>query len=626
MRLSIKAKQVLGVTTTVGTVVVALSLYHLSQLARLSLQESQARAQMLSSAIYQRAQTVVRRTTDPYAALRQDDGLKDMLQASIYSPDVTDAAIVAPDGIIVAHLDPSRIGQPLPDRQPIEDLLRLNGLQQMWVIFTDPGRSLEVRSALAREDGPEFGTIRVGISTLLVRRILEDGLKSPLQFVLGALLIATVVAMLLAQLLLRPIHVLRSGLSRLQRGETGVTLDLPKDEFGDLGTFFNAVSAKLSADRSELAGQKASLESVVERLEDAVAIFNDRGEMLFANPAMHALLARTDDAGPPAAAGALQPWRELVKRTIATCQSYGPQSVMLPESKVRGEAGGQAEWLLMTHAIQDVDRRLIGVMLVARNLEYLTQVQSTLQYSRKLTALGRLSAGVAHEVKNPLNAMMIHLELLRQKLSGRPALVGAARSEPARVPASVVASPSIDVAAALDHVSIIAGEIKRLDQVLQGFLKFTRPEDLRLQPVQVVSLLQEVADVVDAEARKTQVRLVVQCPPGVPPINGDPGMLRQALLNLALNACQAMPSGGELRFRCRGVSGRRVELNVEDTGVGIRPEHLGRIFDLYFTTREKGSGIGLSMVYRTVQLHDGEIEVQSTPGVGTSFRLLLPSG
>jgi signal transduction histidine kinase/HAMP domain-containing protein len=623
MRLSIKTKQVLGVTTTVGTVVVALSLYHLSQLARLSLQESQARAQMLSSAIYQRAQTVVRRTADPYAALRQDDGLRDMLQASIYSPDVTDAAIVTPDGTIVAHLDPGRIGQPLPDRQPIEDLLRLNGLQQLWVIFTDPGRTVEVRSALAQEGGPQFGTIRVGISTLLVRRILEDGLKSPVQFVLVALLIATAVAMLLAQLLLRPIHVLRSGLSRLQRGETGVTLDLPKDEFGDLGTFFNAVSAKLSADRSELAGQKASLESVVERLEDAVAIYNDRGEMLFANPAMHELLPKDDQAG-VGGASSTQPWRELIQRTIATCQSYGQQSIVLPGGT---EPGGdsQAEWLLMTHAIQDVDRRLIGVMLVARNLEYLAQVQSTLQYSRKLTALGRLSAGVAHEVKNPLNAMMIHLELLRQKLSGRPAYAGAARAEAGLGPASVVASPSIDVGAALDHVSIIAGEIKRLDQVLQGFLKFTRPEDLRLQPVQVASLLQEVADVVEAEARKTQVRLIVQCPPGVPPINGDPGMLRQALLNLALNACQAMPSGGELRFRCRGVSGRRVELTVEDTGVGIRPEHLGRIFDLYFTTREKGSGIGLSMVYRTVQLHDGEIEVQSTPGVGASFRLLLPS-
>jgi signal transduction histidine kinase len=252
-------------------------------------------------------------------------------------------------------------------------------------------------------------------------------------------------------------------------------------------------------------------------------------------------------------------------------------------------------------------------------------VQSTLQYSRKLTALGRLSAGVAHEVKNPLNAMMIHLELLRQKLAGRPAFVDAARSPMSIAPTAVVPAPAIDVPAALDHVSIIAGEIKRLDQVLQGFLKFTRPEDLRLQPVHVPSLMQEVAEVVEPEARKTGVRLVVQCPLGVPEINGDPGMLRQALLNLALNACQAMPSGGELRFRCRTGSKRKVELKVEDTGAGIRPEHLGRIFDLYFTTREKGSGIGLSMVYRTVQLHDGEIEVESTPGVGTSFRLLLPA-
>jgi signal transduction histidine kinase len=618
MRLSIKAKQVIGVTTTVGLVVVALSLYHLSQLARLSLDESRARAQMLSSAIYQRVQAVVRRSPDPYAALREDEGLQAMLQASIYSPDVTDAAIVTPDGVIVAHLDPSRIGKRLPDRQPIEQLRQLNGLQQLWVIFTDPGRTVEVRSAMAQENGGEFGAIRIGISTLLVRRLLEDALKDPLQFGLVALLIATVVAMLLAQLLLRPIHVLRSGLSRLQRGETGVTLDLPKDEFGDLGTFFNAVSAKLSADRTELAGQKAKLESVVERLEDAVAVFNVQGEMLFANPAMHDLVPGSEGGGPRVR---LPPeWRDMVQRTIATCQSYGPLSVTQPGART-GRDARAAEWLVTTHAIQDVDERLMGVMVVARNLEYLTQVQSTLQYSRKLTALGRLSAGVAHEVKNPLNAMMIHLELLRQKLAGRPALVGAARLE---APASVVA-PALDVNAALDHVSIIAAEIRRLDQVLQGFLKFTRPEDLRLQPVHVPALLQEIADVVEAEARKTSIRMMVQCPPGVPDINGDPGMLRQALLNLALNACQAMPNGGELRLRCRGAPARRVELVVEDTGVGIKPEHLGKIFDLYFTTREKGSGIGLSMVYRTVQLHDGEIEVQSTPGVGTAFRLLLPS-
>ena len=91
-----------------------------------------------------------------------------------------------------------------------------------------------------------------------------------------------------------------------------------------------------------------------------------------------------------------------------------------------------------------------------------------------------------------------------------------------------------------------------------------------------------------------------------------------------LNACQAMPTGGTLRVHCEAVRGHRVSISFADTGVGIPPEHLQRIFDLYFTTKEKGSGIGLSMVYRTVQMHDGEIEVQSTPGAGTTFRLLLP--
>jgi two-component system sensor histidine kinase HydH len=109
-----------------------------------------------------------------------------------------------------------------------------------------------------------------------------------------------------------------------------------------------------------------------------------------------------------------------------------------------------------------------------------------------------------------------------------------------------------------------------------------------------------------------------------PDINGDPAMLRQALLNLALNACQAMPDGGTLRLGAAAASGRRVAVTVEDTGVGIKPEYLNRIFDLYFTTKTRGSGIGLSMVYRTVQLHDGEVEVQSVVGRGTTFRLLLP--
>jgi two-component system NtrC family sensor kinase len=106
-------------------------------------------------------------------------------------------------------------------------------------------------------------------------------------------------------------------------------------------------------------------------------------------------------------------------------------------------------------------------------------------------------------------------------------------------------------------------------------------------------------------------------------VNADEALLEQACLNLALNACQAMPNGGRLRLAGATRAGRLVEIIVEDTGVGIPPEQLSRIFDLYFTTKEHGSGIGLSMVYRTVQLHDGDIEVQSVPGRGTTVRILL---
>ncbi len=140
----------------------------------------------------------------------------------------------------------------------------------------------------------------------------------------------------------------------------------------------------------------------------------------------------------------------------------------------------------MTHAIEGTDGELVGVLVVARNVAYLSKMQSTLAYSRKLVALGRLTAGIAHEVKNPLNAMMIHLELLRTKIrsgmvmpSVQPVAAGSLGLT------DVPRSGSSAQAGALEHVGIIESEIRRLDEVVQGFLKFTRPEDLRLQPVQV---------------------------------------------------------------------------------------------------------------------------------------------
>jgi signal transduction histidine kinase len=614
MHLGIKGKQVLGVTSIVGAVVVLLSVYFLSRLASVSLDESRARAELIGKAIYQRAREVVVKDADP-AALRNDPGLRSILESSLYSDNVTFAVIVDARGLAVAHVDRALEGTEMPPADPMDTLLSRPALSQLAAVFRGQGRNLEVRQPLLL-DGRDFGSIRIGVSTLLIRKELTDSLGPAVITALAALGIAVFVAMLLAQLLLRPIHVIRSGLTRLGKGEFGVRLDLDQhDEFGELGTFFNAVSEQLSADRSQMAGQVANLESAVEHLEDAVAIVNARGELLFANPAMRNLLPA---AGPGVALASIVPGdhalQRLSEQTLVSRQSRGPLSATF---------GDTGERLVMSHAINDPKGDLVGIMLVARNLEYLSQVQSTIRYSRKLAALGRLSAGVAHEVKNPLNAMMIHLELLRQQFAARrgsPRLVAAGAGAAVT---QVAAVPPIDQTEALEHVDVIANEIRRLDEVVQGFLKFTRPEDLKLQPVSLRALFDEVLPIVKPEADRAGVQLTVDCD-GVPDVNGDLAMLRQAFLNLALNACQAMPHGGSLRVHAETARGRRVAVSVTDTGVGIKPEHLQRIFDLYFTTKERGSGIGLSMVFRTVQMHDGEIEVQSTPGAGTTFRILLP--
>ena len=616
MRIGIKGKQVIGVTSIVGGVVVALSLVHLANLARIQLEESRARAELLANAVFHRAREVISAGADPYDALRGDPGLRSILESSLYSKNVTFAAIVDVDGLAVAHADPGLEGRAMPTEELLTAVLERSALGELAAIYGGQGRNLEFRQPLLLDD-TEFGSIRIGVSTLLIRQDLGQSLRPAMTTATAGLVVAIGVALLLAQRLLRPIHVIRSGLTRLGRGELDVRLDLNQsDEFGELGTSFNEVTAQLSADRSHMAGQVANLASAVQHLEDALAVVSPKGELLFTNPAMRLLLPK---AGPETSLGGLlpkgHPVLTLIEQTLLTCQSRGPLSATFPEVRGGGESG---ERLVMTHAVNDAKGQLVGVMFIARNLEYLSQVQSTIRYSRKLAALGRLSAGVAHEVKNPLNAMMIHLELLRQQVA--PPTVATSSGVPDR---SLLADASTaDPSAAMRYVDVIADEIRRLDEVVQGFLKFSRPEDLRLQPVSLDALFREIVPIIRPEAERFGVDLRVEA--DAPDVNGDPSMLRQLFLNLALNACQAMPDGGTLQIRCEATSGRRVAVSVADTGVGIRPEHLQRIFDLYFTTKTKGSGIGLSMAYRTVQMHDGDIEVQSTPGVGTTFRVLLP--
>jgi len=249
----------------------------------------------------------------------------------------------------------------------------------------------------------------------------------------------------------------------------------------------------------------------------------------------------------------------------------------------------------------------MGTLLTLRDTESALQLGQELEVARRLAAIGRLTAGVGHEVKNPINAMVVHLELLRSKLAtgNVSALVGAQR-----------------------HVDILAGEMQRLDRVVQTLADFSRPMELHLREHDLREVVRAVTELTAAEMLENGVQVSVGSPPGPLMVRVDAELVRQALLNLMLNGMQAMPAGGKMRVSMRREHSFAV-VEIADEGEGIPPELLPRIFELYFTTKAKGSGIGLATTYRILQMHGGAMDVRSNADAssadrGTTFTLRLP--
>ncbi len=249
-------------------------------------------------------------------------------------------------------------------------------------------------------------------------------------------------------------------------------------------------------------------------------------------------------------------------------------------------------------AIQEGGER-IGALVTLRDLDSLESINTQLQVSERLAALGRITAGVAHEVKNPLNSMRIWLENLKESL------------------------PADQDAGAMQAVNVLDKEIDRLDAVVKKILDFTRPMDIRLEATQLSHLLPEVLELAQPQLQKANIQLAQLLPIDVPEVYVDRALLKQAVLNLVLNAAEAMPNGGQLSL-VLSRRGEMAEITVADTGKGIPPENKQKIFQLFFTTRPGGSGIGLASAFRIVQLHNGSIDFTSEVGRGTTFRIELP--
>jgi two-component system NtrC family sensor kinase len=234
----------------------------------------------------------------------------------------------------------------------------------------------------------------------------------------------------------------------------------------------------------------------------------------------------------------------------------------------------------------------------------LKEAQSQLVQSAKLASLGRLAASIAHEINNPLAGILTYARLLLRTLA-EDSLDGAARGE------------------CLRNLGLVEREARRCTQIVANLLDFARQRPLDSKPMSVEAALEEALSLLQHQLQLKSV-VLEKAFAGVPPIGGDFGQLRQAFVNVLLNACDAMEKGGRLTVETRATDGPTIEVSVQDTGAGIAPEHLQQIFDPFFTTKQKGTGLGLSVVHGIVERHGGRLEVQSELGRGTRLTIVLP--
>ncbi len=272
-------------------------------------------------------------------------------------------------------------------------------------------------------------------------------------------------------------------------------------------------------------------------------------------------------------------------RTVQDLKVLSPREMQLRITLLPREHGGKKTVLLI---LSDITHRT-------------DQEFEALMLSR-MESLIRLAGGIAHEIGNPLNAITIHLELLKKKLSGQP---DAKREELER------------------SVSDIQDETRRLDRIIKNFLKATRKPPLRFQLNDLNETVADALGFLKPQLDERKIRVKFARAVDIPPFLMDRERLYYAFMNLIKNAMEAMEPGGSLKIAVSHQQHCAV-VALTDTGCGIAQENLSRIFDIYYTTKQEGSGLGLMMVYDAVTEHGGKIEVTSKPGKGTTFKVLLP--
>jgi signal transduction histidine kinase len=606
----LKTKLVLAISSLVLLISAILSLIYVSQLLNAAVEQTYQANRMVANEVRLALQDALEaglkdRKVDPNnpaelrnleaQAIHDSTALQAVLDSvNRYSLTVYDVNIGNSQSQTLKSTNPENEDKPLPARPLYEKLRNADALELMRQVFGPP-TVFDVVVPLER-NGELFATVHVGARTTLLREAYSPRIREALTLTGFALGTALIVALLLSNFALRPLEEISMQLDYwTSPGETSENEDSePKDMAERVSTKIEQIGQRMRNVEEVFSALKENLDQILSNLQDGILLFTEDGRAVLVSDAARRFLQVDRDRILGLHAREIFDRSTVLGRTLREAFDAG---MTLVQEEVRTETGRRIQASL-DFIFDDNTRQGLGALVTLHDLESVQEIESELELSRRMAAIGRLTSGVGHEVKNPINAIVVHLELLKNKLGD-------------------------DDAPATRHLDVIDAEIRRLDRVVQTLVDFSRPVDLQLHEQDLRQVIADVLALATEELSTRSVTLESSLPSNPLVANVDADLLKQAVLNVIQNGAQAMPEGGTLRLALEEEKKSAV-LRIADEGTGIPDEIRDKIFDLYFTTKAEGSGIGLAMTYRILQLHHGNVEVKSSLGSGTEFLLRIP--